>query len=696
MLNLKLALTGAVAALFVVGNFVLQKQGGRVLDDRYHHLGNDLTKDWKEASEKPEGKRLDVKFDAQANAGEWTLFLEQRSIDNAWRVKLNEVEFVLLKPFPELVTRSYSIPAGLVKSGANVLSFVPDVPDDDVVIGKLRLFEQSLREMYDTQPVVLTVSDEAGGAFVPARVTIVDEAGVPAPIYYAETPSTAVRDGVIYVSKKETRLELPRGKYTSYATRGCEWSLSAAPLEVKAKALNLIAHKLHRELDTTGFIAADTHLHTLQFSGHGDASAAERQITLAGEGVEFAVATDHNHNTDYVPFQERAELSKYYTAVTGNEVTTKVGHFNGFPLDPKAAIPEHELTDYPAIVAGIRSHGAKVVILNHPRWPNHDDSPFTNNKLDRDTGGFGNGLALTMDATEMINSTTEEKDPLFLFTDWFALLNRGVRIFAVGSSDSHTVGDPVGQGRTYVASATDDPASIDVNAICDAIKNGHTSIGMGIFATVVVKGNKREARMGDTLVLDPRDPLADVEQVRVVLRVQAPAWIVPRTATLFVNGSAVEERAVWAIAGQRTDTTIVFELDCEGLSVPWFEPWPNLGSDRWIVCVVTGDPVQGPAWPTLNPYTVAATNPVFIDVNGDGWLSPRASAAQLLAQKNPEELAARMASLEESICVQLLDLYADGLRQAKTEPGQLRAQVLDLASHANPAYEGVRRLAARL
>ncbi|MEO7520268.1 MAG: CehA/McbA family metallohydrolase, partial [Gemmatimonas sp.] len=540
MLSLKLSLAGAVAALFVVGNFVLQKQGGRVLDDGYHHLGNDLTRDWKEASEKPEGKRLDVKFESQPNSGEWTLFLEQRSIDNAWRAKLNDVEVALLKPAPELVTRNYPIPAGLVKSGANLLSFVPDVPDDDVVIGKLRIFEQSLREMYDTQPVVLTVSDEASGAFVPARVTIVDAAGVLAPIYYAETLGTAVRDGVIYVSKKETRLELPRGKYTSYATRGSEWSCSSRPLEVKAKTLNLIAHKLHRELDTTGFIAADTHLHTLQFSVHGDASAAERQITLAGEGVEFAVATDHNHNTDYVPFQQAAELSTFFTAVTGNEVTTKVGHFNGFPLDPKAAIPEHELSDYAKIVDGIRARGAKVVILNHPRWPSHEDSPFTNNFLDRDTGAFVTGLALTMDATELINSTTEEKDPLFVFGDWFALLNRGVRIFAVGSSDSHTVGDPVGQGRTYVVSATDDPASIDVNATCEAIKNGHTSIGMGIFATVVVNG---KARMGDTLVLEQRSDLSIQPTAHVELRVQAPSWIVPRKATLFINGAPVAERA---------------------------------------------------------------------------------------------------------------------------------------------------------
>ena len=36
-----------------------------------------------------------------------------------------------------------------------------------------------------------------------------------------------------------------------------------------------------------------------------------------------------------------------------------------------------------------------------------------------------------------IRAGFEEKDPLFLLEDWFALLNRGERLAAVGSSDSH-------------------------------------------------------------------------------------------------------------------------------------------------------------------------------------------------------------------------------------------------------------------
>src|SRR5687767_11089393 len=97
----KLALAASFALLAAVGASSLLQREGRLLDARYHHLGNDTIKDWREADPSPEGKRLDVAFDSKANAGEWTLFLEQRSIDGAWRVKLNEVEFALLKPLPK-------------------------------------------------------------------------------------------------------------------------------------------------------------------------------------------------------------------------------------------------------------------------------------------------------------------------------------------------------------------------------------------------------------------------------------------------------------------------------------------------------------------------------------------------------------------------------------------------------------------
>ena len=52
---------------------------------------------------------------------------------------------------------------------------------------------------------------------------------------------------------------------------------------------------IRREVATPGLVACDTHVHTLTNSGHGDATIAERVVTLAGEGIELPIATDHNY-----------------------------------------------------------------------------------------------------------------------------------------------------------------------------------------------------------------------------------------------------------------------------------------------------------------------------------------------------------------------------------------------------------------
>lgn len=656
----------AVAAGFgVFGAFAVQERAGRVLDPKLHHLGNDRTPDWKEAPVEPEGTRFDVRFESRVNEGEWTLYMRQRSVDNTWRLKLNGVEIALLKNGAELVERNYPLPAGCLKAGENVLSFEPDVPTDDVVLGEVRLVEMSLREIHKLQRVRLTVRDEQGQA-MPARFSIRSHDGQPVPIFYADSDSTAARDGVLYTGNGEANCELSPGRYTTYASRGSEWSLSSAPLEVIEGATASVEHNLRRELDTRGFIAADTHIHTLQFSGHGDASALERQVTLAGEGVELAIATDHNHNTDYRPFQRAAGVTPHFTAVCGNEVTTEVGHFNGFPLDPADAIPPHRSRDYVEIVRGIRAQGAKVVILNHPRWPGHDDSPFGHHHLDHLLGRFDPPLELTVDATELINATTEEKEPMLLFRDWFSLLNRGVRIFAVGSSDSHTVGEPVGQGRTYVPSASDDPSAIDVEAACDAIANGRTSIGMGIFATVSVAGN---IAMGAHF-----DRSSDTKPFEFDLRVQTPSWVRARTVSVVVNGVSAQQFELHATEGDVGGQTIRVAL--------------ALGNkhDAWIVAVVEGDAVATPAWPALNPYTLAATNPMFVDFDGGGYTSPGAAAAAFAPTATDDTMRARLAELDITHAVHFVAAWAAELRSNQVSPEDIRRRCSAVAgTHATHA-----------
>src|SRR5205085_6828885 len=103
------------------------------------------------------------------------------------------------------------------------------------------------------------------------------------------------------------------------------------------------------------------------YSGHGDATADERVLTLAGEGVELPIITEHNRHVDYTAAAVKHGVRRFFTPVVGNEVTTAVGHFNIFPISVTAPVPDYRVKEWKPLAAGMARTGAKVIILNHPR-----------------------------------------------------------------------------------------------------------------------------------------------------------------------------------------------------------------------------------------------------------------------------------------------------------------------------------------
>lgn len=518
------------------------------------------------------------------------------------------------------------IPAFMILSLAAV-TYARPVPD------AANRKQHSGGELTPVHPAAFTVSDADNGKPVPARVTITDTNGVLCRVFNAPTNGTAVRDGLIYTRGTEVTIHLTEGEYVFYATRGTEWSRARQFVSVKSGSGAKTDLRIRREVDTSGFIAADTHIHTLTFSGHGDASVQERMITLAGEGVELAVATDHNHQTDYRPYQRKASLKKYFTPVTGNEVTTRVGHFNAFPLPPNKDVPEHRQTNWVKLVESMREKGAKVVILNHPRWQRQD--VWQANGLNPVTGERASGTRVTFDGMELVNSGNVQTNILGLFRDWFSLLNRGEKVTSIGASDSHGVYPVVGQGRTYIRSSTDTPARINVKEVCKNILAGQTTVSFGIYSEVLV--NDRFS-MGQLATCSG--------PVKVQLRVAAPSWVRPRRALLFLNGVVVAERPLEASVGQVLDTRLEFSIAA-----------PR--HDAYLVCAVLGEPVTEPFWPTAQPYTLAACNPVYIDAdNNRRYDSPRATAQRLIATtgKDLESQWQMIAELDDAIAVQAVDL----------------------------------------
>ena len=610
---------------------------GQVLEAKPHHLGGLSATNWPDLPASPEGTNFTVNFQAEANSREIVVGVVQRGVDSRCPVQINGKQVAVLKRNQGDATFFYELPPQTLTNGLNQLSIAGN-SRDNIVVGPIHLYQKNLRELLRLQPVTLTVSDARNGKPVPARITITDPAGNRVEIRSADPARTAVRHGLIYTLGTETQIELPAGQYELYATRGMEWSRDHRTLQLGAKP-GRVELKLEREVDTTGFIAADTHIHTLTFSGHGDSSVEERMVTLAGEGVELAVATDHNHNTDYRPYQQKMCVEGYFTAVTGNEVTTAIGHFNAFPLNPNDPVPDHKLTSWADLVAAIRAKQPKVVIYNHPTYPSIPKSTFTQFGLNRVSGEFTNGVTFPFDAMELANALSTPPDPLYLFQDWFALLNYGGRITAIGSSDSHTVGDPVGQGRTFVPSNAEDVSRIDVDEACKHFLAGETCIGLGIFANVMVDGR---FTMGQTNSLRERN-------VKVRLRVAAPSWVKPRRALVFFNGQQVGEKQLSQPAKGPTDTFVEFNIK-------------RPIHDAHLVCVVLGDGITHPSWKTDEDFTLAATNPIFLDANGDGqYSSPRATARQLLA-KVGTSLNARWEAVEnadDALAVQMVSLMAE-------------------------------------
>jgi hypothetical protein len=289
-----------------------------------------------------------------------------------------------------------------------------------------------------------------------------------------------------------------------------------------------------------------------------------------------------------------------------------------------------------------------MVVLNHPRWPKPRDTglphgPFAVQGLDRATGAFATGQTYAFDGIELVNSTTRISDadsrPRWLIEDWFALQNRGYHVSAVGTSDSHTVGDPVGQGRTYVECDTDLVQEIDVDAVCAAFRTGRSSVSLGIFATASLGDG---TRMGGTSTASTGAP------VRLDLRVAAPGWVRPRAAEIYASGEQIATMQVPLEPGAPTDVTLSFML-------------PPPRHDAHLVCVVLGDAVTGPYWRTREDFTIAVTNPIYLDADGDGaYSAPREIAARMLprAPEDSDALGRLLENLEPAIGLHLLDLVA--------------------------------------
>jgi len=525
----------------------------------------------------------------------------------------------------------------------------------------VRIDPRPLRTVTGEGSLAIDVVESATGSGVPCRITIVDDLldALP-PLTAAPGQRLAVRPGVVYTGDGHARVSLPAGRYRVHAGRGPEFSIATQHVSVDAGDTEKVSLKIRREVPTANLVACDTHIHTLTFSGHGDATDDERAITLAGEGIELPVATEHNQINGYAAAAGRMGLLSRFTPVLGSEITTPTGHFNIFPVEPGAKLPDWKETDWPKLMEAIRATaGVKVVVLNHPRNNHSSFVPFADAWFNRASGDNLRGPDFTFDAIELLNSSALRTDDFQVVHDWMALLNHGYRITGVGSSDCHEVNRfIVGQARTYLSVRDTDPGRIDVAAACESLLRGRATVSLGLLAAIKVDG-----RYGPGDLATGNNGEIDVE-----VRVSGPSWTKVDRVELYANGERIRDEWVEGAAAGGEKARLRWKIDRpkNDLHLEVVASGPGVRELTWPL----SRPYQ-PNTPSWNPRVIAITNPVWIDADGDGaYTSPRALAAKVLSLhgKDMGAVIAELVHYDEAVATQAASLLRIAGIDVRTAP----------------------------
>jgi hypothetical protein len=318
------------------------------------------------------------------------------------------------------------------------------------------------------------------------------------------------------------------------------------------------------------------------------------------EGISFAVPTDHNHVTDYGKAIQAQPLQGL-ASVPGVEVTTvdpPLGHFNAFPypLDPDRpnnGAPEYVNVQPAALFASLHGLDPDLIVqVNHPRLEG-GIGYFDATGYDARTGQGGELYSDDYDTLEVWNgfdlARREQVDRVF--GDWLAMLARGRRVAATGSSDSHTIrSEMAGYPRTYVRAPIAGVA--DTRALLRALRKGRAFVTSGPFLNVKVDGKGP----GEEVVLSEG-------QIEIDVHVQVPSWMQVNALRVYLGGTLVHRAALGPpthvrFAGLASRYERTLRLPVSGPAA--------------LVVAVDGDKELAPIVPRGGVRPFAFTNPIWL------------------------------------------------------------------------------------
>jgi hypothetical protein len=471
---------------------------------------------------------------------------------------------------------------------------------------------------------------DAGGAAMPCKVTFERTDGGPAPDFgpaHAAGPArnqATTADGVVDVP-------LASGAYRVTASRGPAYALAQSDVTLAPGDVKELRLSPKRVLDTHGYLACDFHQHTM-LGGDAPVGLRDRVVSNAAEGVEVAVASEHNVVADLEPLVRELHLERVLVSVPGDELTSDGsrhawGHANVWPLpvdlsSPRGGAPIVRDRTPREVFDGLRRAvpNAFVIQVNHPRSGKNGYFDLLGFDPARGTAtdpGYDPGF----DAVEVWKGRNVDARAKVL-ADYFGLLRASHPVTPTADTDTHgIVGQEAGYPRTYVRVLND--GRLDS---WDAARTAEVVRGVKSLRDVVLTNGPMLRVMAGAASVGG---MARGRIVAVKVHVESAPWVVvdalrilrasygsPSTANVDgappnVYDAAVTEKpnAAGALAADATFTLRAAADDAFVVVASGKTP---------MTPVLAGDAAEITPW--------AMTGAIWIDADGDGNALGRSAA----------------------------------------------------------------------
>ncbi len=510
---------------------------------------------------------------------------------------------------------------------------LPQEPLTADVFAYGRQIAKDLTLSVDQRPVVLTADFEpgivaalvtdGGGKSIPCKVEFTALGDEPKLDFGPETGEFAVRN-LVYTAHGKFQQTIPPGKYTVTISHGPEFDAVFTEITVAPGEIVPLVAKLIRTVETPGWVSGDFHSHSTP-SGDNTSSQLGRVLNLVAEQIEFAPCTEHNRISTYQPHIERLGISSLMATVSGMELTSEplpLNHENAFPMkltprtqDGGAPIAGPDLETQIERLALHDNRSEKLIQVNHPDigWMFYDKDG--DGKPD---SGFERAFPF-MDVIEIhpidriLNLSPEseyngKQYPNTVFS-WLQLLNQGFRIYGVVNTDAHYNYHGSGWLRNWIQSSTDEPSKIDSMEMVHAAERGRMVMSNGPYLEMTAGETGTTGRF-----VAGQDIKATSGKISLKVRVQCPNWLDVNRVFVLVNGrphpthqySRDKTPDAFRSGVVKFDRTLDLELKEDAYVIV------VAGNSEGKLSSIYGTD-RGKAQPA------ALTNPIFVDINGDGF-----------------------------------------------------------------------------